>query len=107
MMKKINELALQKPIEKQRDVMAKLQWRWFPVEGNVPGAHHIKYLSVDEEVVIMGSTNMDTQSINRARETSIAVDDATTTRAWDEKVFLADFRLSKNAIPQFDDGKEQ
>jgi phosphatidylserine/phosphatidylglycerophosphate/cardiolipin synthase-like enzyme len=106
MLTMINAAALPLPNERQREILAKFQWRWFPVEGDGPGAFHTKYLSVDDQVAIVGSTNMDTQSINRARESSIAIDDAMTTRRWDETVFLPDFRISKRSDAVFDDGLE-
>jgi phosphatidylserine/phosphatidylglycerophosphate/cardiolipin synthase-like enzyme len=51
------------------------------------GLAHVKYLSVDDQVVIIGSGNMDTQSWNFSGEVNVAVDDAVVTRAWDGRVF--------------------
>ncbi|MCA8922592.1 MAG: phosphatidylserine/phosphatidylglycerophosphate/cardiolipin synthase family protein [Planctomycetes bacterium] len=68
--------------------------RWYsqdgaaPLEGNGPGASHAKYLSVDDAVVLVGSTNLDTQSLVHSRELDFLVDDVATTRAWDARVFL-------------------
>jgi phosphatidylserine/phosphatidylglycerophosphate/cardiolipin synthase-like enzyme len=79
------------------DICKKLQIRWYSrdglhaVEGNGVYASHAKYASVDDTVVIVGTANMDTQSWNNSREVNVVVDDAVTTRAWDEALFLPDF----------------
>lgn len=84
------------------DPCARLKIRWFsrdgvaPVVGNGPGASHAKYASADGAVVVVGSSNMDTQSWNFSREIDVVVDDAATTAAWDAQVFRADF---DRAIP--------
>ena len=90
---------------KEPEVRARYQFRWHPVLGDRPGAHHVKYMSVDHQLAIVGSTNMDTQSFNRARETSIAIDDAGVTCYLDSIVFLADFDISRKANAAFDDGQ--
>ena len=80
--------------------------RWYssdckvPLSGNVPGAEHLKYMSVDGQVAIVGSANMDTQSWNKEREINVAVDDAATTKAWDDGVFAKDFDSGIPACPQ-------
>jgi phosphatidylserine/phosphatidylglycerophosphate/cardiolipin synthase-like enzyme len=75
-----------------------LDARWFSVDGTTiqrggwkTGGRHIKYYSVDGQLAIVGSTNLDKQSMSRAREIGIAVDDPTVTAQWDAKVFDADF----------------
>jgi phosphatidylserine/phosphatidylglycerophosphate/cardiolipin synthase-like enzyme len=71
----------------------KLQFRWYsidgttPIDGNVAGASHLKYLSVDGQLAIVGSTNMDTLAWNHSRETNVAVDRQSVTSAWDAQVF--------------------
>ncbi len=52
---------------------------------------HIKYYSVDSQVAIVGSYNLDEQSALRSREVCIAIDDPTVTRAYDAKIFDPDF----------------
>lgn len=72
----------------------RLQVRWYshdgrtPVDGGGRDAMHAKYLSVDDQLVIVGSTNLDTQSWLHSRELDLLVDDPATTRAWDAQVFL-------------------
>lgn len=72
----------------------RLQVRWYshdgrlPVDGSGPHAMHAKYLSVDDQLVIVGSTNLDTQSWLHSRELDLLVDDPATTRGWDAQVFL-------------------
>ena len=79
------------------DSCRKLRIRWYSrdglraVEGNGDYASHEKYASVDDQVVIVGTANMDTQSWNNSRETNVLVDDATVTRAWDSQIFDRDF----------------
>jgi phosphatidylserine/phosphatidylglycerophosphate/cardiolipin synthase-like enzyme len=80
----------------------RLQARWYsydgkePVVGNGPRASHTKYATIDGQVAIVGSTNMDTQSWNNAHEVDIVVDDAEIVRAWDGQLFEPDF---SRAIP--------
>lgn len=78
------------------DACNKLRFRWHAkdgvaVVGNGPYASHAKYASVDDAIVIIGTANMDTQSWNNSREVNVVVDDPTTTRAWDARLFVADF----------------
>jgi phosphatidylserine/phosphatidylglycerophosphate/cardiolipin synthase-like enzyme len=79
------------------DACERLRFRWYShdgvtaVDGNGPRASHAKYASVDGELAIVGTANMDTQSWNNSREVNVVVDDPATTRAWDERLFLADF----------------
>jgi phosphatidylserine/phosphatidylglycerophosphate/cardiolipin synthase-like enzyme len=75
----------------------RLQARWYADEsGRVivddpknrpPGQSHVKYLSADGQLVIVGSGNMDTQSWNFSGEVNLAVDDARVTSDWDSQVF--------------------
>ena len=79
------------------DACHKLRIRWYShdglraVEGNGLYASHEKYTSVDDQIVIVGTANMDTQSWNNSRETNVLVDDAAVTRAWDTQLFERDF----------------
>jgi phosphatidylserine/phosphatidylglycerophosphate/cardiolipin synthase-like enzyme len=74
-----------------------LRIRWYsenrrePVDGNVPGASHLKYLSIDGRMAIVGSTNMDTIAWNHSRETNLAFDDPRVTAMWDAQVFEPNF----------------
>jgi phosphatidylserine/phosphatidylglycerophosphate/cardiolipin synthase-like enzyme len=71
--------------------------RWYSragataVFGNGEYASHAKYSSIDDEVVVVGTANMDTQSWNNSREVNVVVDDAAVTQAWDAQLFDADF----------------
>lgn len=75
----------------------RLQMRWYVqeglgvIDGNGPGASHLKYMSIDEQVAIVGSANMDTQAWNQSAEVNIAIDDAATTTRLDAHVFDGDF----------------
>jgi phosphatidylserine/phosphatidylglycerophosphate/cardiolipin synthase-like enzyme len=75
-----------------------LDFRWFSIDGRTPqrggwatGGRHIKYYSVDDQLAIVGSTNLDKQSMSRSREVGIVVDDPTVTKQWDAKIFDPDF----------------
>ncbi len=71
--------------------------RWYvrregrPVIGNVDESIHAKYLSVDRQVSIVGSANLDEQSFNNSRELNVVVDDAARTIDWDRQVFEPNF----------------
>jgi phosphatidylserine/phosphatidylglycerophosphate/cardiolipin synthase-like enzyme len=79
------------------DICHRLRIRWYsrdglrPIEGNGLYASHEKYTSVDDQVVIVGTANMDTQSWNNSRETNVLVDDPTIAQAWDAQLFERDF----------------
>jgi phosphatidylserine/phosphatidylglycerophosphate/cardiolipin synthase-like enzyme len=62
-----------------------------PVVGNGPSAAHVKYTSVDGQVAVVGSTNLDNQSWYHSREIDVVVDSAALARAWDAQVFLPRF----------------
>jgi cardiolipin synthase len=64
------------------------------VDGNVEGQSHVKYMSVDGQLVIIGSTNMDTQSWNYSGEANVVIDHAETTRRFDREVFEVSRRSS-------------
>jgi phosphatidylserine/phosphatidylglycerophosphate/cardiolipin synthase-like enzyme len=91
-----NESNLAKLAEELRtepDACARLDVRWYatdtlrPVEGKGAFQSHAKYLSIDGQVAIIGSGNMDTQSWNKSHETNVVIDDASTTGAWDRELF--------------------
>ena len=79
-----------------------LHIRWYsrdgaqPVDGNVSGASHLKYTSVDGQLAIVGSSNMDTISWNHSRETNLAVDHPGVAASWDAQVFEPNY---ERAIP--------
>jgi phosphatidylserine/phosphatidylglycerophosphate/cardiolipin synthase-like enzyme len=88
-----------------------LDARWFSIDGRTPqrggwstGGRHIKYYSVDDQLAIIGSTNLDKQSMSRSREVGIVVDDPTVTKQWDAKIFDADFAKAIGILSQ---GEEQ
>ncbi len=82
------------------DACRRLQMRWYArdglgvVDGNGPGASHLKYMSIDGQVVIVGSANMDTQAWNQSGEVNVAIDDAETTARFDAHVFDGDFAVA-------------
>jgi phosphatidylserine/phosphatidylglycerophosphate/cardiolipin synthase-like enzyme len=75
------------------DKCDKLRFRWYTrdgvvVDGNGLYASHAKYMSIDDNIVIVGTSNMDTQSWNNSREINVLVDDPAITQAWDKQMFL-------------------
>jgi len=80
------------------DRCERLRVRWYAADsgalitGNGPLASHAKYTSIDDEVVIVGGANMDTQAWNHSRETNLVVGSAEVTRAWDGKMFAPAFQ---------------
>jgi phosphatidylserine/phosphatidylglycerophosphate/cardiolipin synthase-like enzyme len=75
------------------DKCDKLRFRWYTrdgvvIDGNGIYASHAKYMSLDDNIVIVGTANMDTQSWNNSREVNVIVDDPAITQAWDKQMFL-------------------
>ena len=62
--------------------------------GHVHGAAHAKYMSVDDQVVLVGSMNQDTQSWNNSGETNVAIDSSEVTRHYDSRLFEPAFELA-------------
>jgi len=91
---------LEREAREQEVPVGCLDVRWYAhdgvvaVDGSGANAMHAKYLSVDDQVVLVGSTNLDTQSLLHSREFDFLVDDTATTRAWDAQVFLPAWRRS-------------
>lgn len=79
-----------------------LQIKWYsqdginPVEGNVEGASHAKYMSIDGQVVIVGTANMDTQSWNHSGEVNVAIDSSEVTQRFDSILFDVDWEKAVN-----------
>ena len=82
-----------------------LHIRWYAgddgraIVGNGEGASHTKYMSVDGQLVIVGSGNMDTVSWNNSGEVNVGVDSAEVTAAWDSRLFTPDF---ERGVPAHD-----
>ena len=70
-----------------------LHARWFSRDGRAPieskGApsSHVKFLSVDDQVTIMGSANQDVQSWRNSREVNVVVDGADLAKTYRDAVF--------------------
>ena len=75
------------------DACKNLHARWFsrdgraPVESKGAPSSHVKYLSVDDQVTIMGSANQDVQSWRNSREVNVVVDGANLAKTYREAVF--------------------
>ncbi len=82
-----------------------LDYRWQSLDGEntfkgwkKEHGRHIKYYSVDGEMVLVGSFNLDEQSVLRSREVMIAIDDELVTRQYDSKIFDADFAIGRSIV---------
>ncbi|TDJ09453.1 MAG: hypothetical protein E2O68_00340 [Deltaproteobacteria bacterium] len=56
---------------------------------------HTKYLGVDNQITMIGSSNLDTQSWYYSREVNVLIDDHKTTSKWCRSVFRTDFLRGK------------
>ncbi|MCA8925151.1 MAG: phosphatidylserine/phosphatidylglycerophosphate/cardiolipin synthase family protein [Planctomycetes bacterium] len=88
---------LREALEDDPAALARLDMRWWSrdglvaLEGDVGGANHAKYCTVDGELAIVGSTNHDVQSMKYSRELALLVADPATVQAWDRQVFEPGF----------------
>lgn len=95
----LHSIAYEIPVVKRCRL---LQIRWFSndgtfaVEVNGPPSSHVKYMSIDGKIAMIGSANQDVQSWQNSREINLVIDSATITRRFDEKVFEASWN---KAIP--------
>ena len=69
-----------------------------PTPQNEVGASHVKYLTADGQVGMVGSANQDMTSWVLTRETNLVVDDATAVAGYDARVFDADWSHSVSAV---------
>jgi phosphatidylserine/phosphatidylglycerophosphate/cardiolipin synthase-like enzyme len=70
----------------------RLTARWYSEDGTTPTdgvdiTNHAKYLSVDGQLIIAGSSNLDTQSLNHSREVNAVIDSTELARRWDQQFF--------------------
>ncbi len=96
-----NVRRLHRAVRREPEAHRRLDIRWHavdgtPVVGDGPNALHAKYATVDSEVAVVGSSNLDDQAIHYSREVNVVVDDATVVAAWDERAFLPVF---ESALP--------
>jgi phosphatidylserine/phosphatidylglycerophosphate/cardiolipin synthase-like enzyme len=79
-----------------------LQIKWYAnkkgqvIIGSSANSSHAKYASFDNEVAIIGSANLDKQSIRHARELNFVVGHKTTVLEWDQIMYQKVFDRSKN-----------
>jgi phosphatidylserine/phosphatidylglycerophosphate/cardiolipin synthase-like enzyme len=64
-----------------------------------PNNSHAKFLTVDDELAVIGSANMDTQSWNQSRELNVLVFHPEVVKAWQEQVFDANFAIAQAVTP--------
>lgn len=79
------------------EALGRLHVRWYAgpdgatILGNGDHAAHAKYASFDGELAIVGSGNLDTQSLNHSRELNLVVDGREVVAAWDARLFEPSF----------------
>ena len=85
-----------------RRVTANFSGGWWVAEnqasrftGDGPGCDHIKFASIDEQALIVGSANLDDQSFYHSSETSILIDNPVVTRAVSRFVFEPEWARSE------------
>jgi phosphatidylserine/phosphatidylglycerophosphate/cardiolipin synthase-like enzyme len=61
------------------------------VNGDGGKASHAKYASFDGHLAIVGSGNLDTQSLNHSREVNLVVDSYRHVAVWDNALFVPNF----------------
>lgn len=108
-LKYYKDLAIQNGADPSK--MGKLRWRWYRKRsGALSGVHiyksfndsglkqfdqwnhnHTKFMVADNQVVITGSGNLDSQSFHLSGETNFIVDDHKIASHWCKKVFAKDF----------------
>jgi phosphatidylserine/phosphatidylglycerophosphate/cardiolipin synthase-like enzyme len=66
-----------------------------PFTGDGPGCFHSKFASFDDQVVMVGSGNLDDQSFYHSTETSVVIDSAVVTRAVARSVFEPEWDRSE------------
>ncbi|HBP16461.1 MAG TPA: hypothetical protein DEA08_01540 [Planctomycetes bacterium] len=81
--------------------LARLDARWYSRDGvqpvekeSTPGALHAKYMTVDDQLAVVGASNLDNQSFYYSRETNVVVDSRETVIGWDAQVFTPNFSRS-------------
>ncbi len=96
-----NVRRLHRAIRREPEAHTRLDIRWHavdgtPVVGDGANALHAKYATVDGELAVVGSSNLDDQAIHYSREVNVVVDSATVVGAWYERAFLPVF---ESAMP--------
>jgi phosphatidylserine/phosphatidylglycerophosphate/cardiolipin synthase-like enzyme len=84
--------ALHEKLAGDARARANLDLRWYSLAGMAvqtsgPPNSHVKYLSVDGRLAIVGSANQDVQSWHNSREVNVVIADPVTIAAWDQSVF--------------------
>jgi len=86
------------------------QLKWYsrdgiePLMGNGIGANHTKYMTMDNQMAVVGSGNMDTASWNIIHEFNLLIDDPSTTWELENNVFLPDWYRSVGSYLELYEG---
>lgn len=67
--------------------MYQIHIRWYSRDGIKPGIVHMKFMSIDDVLLIFGSANLDKISLRHCHETNLIIDNANLTRKAIEIIF--------------------
>lgn len=96
--------ALHQSMKLDRTACGHLEFRFVSRDGTrptlqvEPGASHVKYLTADGQIGMVGSANQDMASWHLTREANILVDDAKIVAGYDARVFDADWSHAVSAV---------
>lgn len=79
--------------------LARFRVRWFSRDGQTPISteeenSHAKYMTCDDQVAVIGCSNLDEQSFNHSREVNLVIEDGALTRGFDRQTFQPVFARS-------------
>jgi phosphatidylserine/phosphatidylglycerophosphate/cardiolipin synthase-like enzyme len=105
---------LESALANEPEARARLQIRYYVNEGaTAPAganntlngydtrANHVKLATFDDQVVAVGSLNMDTQSFDHSREVGLVIDSAAVTKEWLDALHDPDWARSQPAPGTF------
>ncbi len=88
----------------------RFQLRWYsrdaidPVTGNGTYASHTKYMTMDNQLAIIGSGNQDTPSWNVSHELNYLIDDAGVTAQLESTLFVPDWNKAAGSYAELYEG---
>lgn len=122
--KRFNDVQYNGPGEKNLEIVGRLRKRmwstgstsaplhicWYsrdgedPVVGNHPGANHTKFMSVDGQIAIVGSGNMDFPSWKNSNEFNILIDSAAEVSRIEKAFFNSDWSKANCSVVELYEG---
>lgn len=89
----------------KKEFISNLEIKWFsidgikPIIGNVAGACHLKFMSVDNTFLMVGNANLDIASTTHLHEVNIILNSKKITKYVTNKIFKNEFKRSIKANP--------